>query len=97
MDSTASLDPFGAIACTLNPASRKTDSESESEDHPSPPSPTYVKVSAPLLYKPLPRTSTLVYIAPPIVKSASAFVATKPKLVEKDVQYMVMNVKIYPP
>ncbi|XP_012219285.2 cuticle protein 21-like isoform X1 [Linepithema humile] len=88
VDSTASSGPFGAIACTLNPVSRKTNSESEPEDYVSPPPPAYVKVSAPLLYKPLPRTSTLVYIAPPIVKSASAVVATKPKLVEKDVQYM---------
>lgn len=56
------------------------------------PTPTYVKVSAPLLYKPLPRTSSLVYIAPPIVKSASAIVATEPKTAtEKDTQYMVKN------
>ncbi|XP_076684085.1 cuticle protein 19, partial [Andrena cerasifolii] len=38
--------------------------------------PTYVRVSSPILYRPLPRTSSLVYIAPPIFKTSSAVVAT---------------------
>ncbi|XP_077260019.1 uncharacterized protein LOC143896219 isoform X4 [Temnothorax americanus] len=50
--------------------------------------PSYVKVSAPLLYEPLPRTSSLVYVAPPIVKSASAIVATEPKTLKKDARYV---------
>ncbi|XP_072760566.1 cuticle protein 8 isoform X1 [Anoplolepis gracilipes] len=85
IDST-SLDAFGpTIACALKFASMKS-KVSGPESHI--PSPTYVKVSAPLLYKPLPRTSSLVYIAPPIVKSASAIVATEPKSLEKDIQNM---------
>ncbi|GAB1859025.1 Cuticle protein 19 [Camponotus japonicus] len=87
VDST-SLDAFGpTIACALKFASMKSDDASGSGSHHLA-SPTYVKVSAPLLYKPLPRTSSLVYIAPPIVKSASAIVATEPKSLEKDVQNM---------
>ncbi|XP_032685042.1 cuticle protein 19 [Odontomachus brunneus] len=84
----ASLDAFGStIACALKFSSMKSD-DSESRLGAHVPTPTYVKVSAPLLYKPLPRTSSLVYIAPPIVKSASAIVATEPKTMEKDAQYM---------
>ncbi|KAK2585691.1 hypothetical protein KPH14_010305 [Odynerus spinipes] len=52
------------------------------------PPPTYVKVSSPSSYKPLRRTSSLVYVAPPIVKSASAVVATERKSSEKDVDFM---------
>lgn len=89
---SASLDAFGpTIACVLKFASMKSDASGPESNIPSP---TYVKVSAPLLYKPLPRTSSLVYIAPPIVKSASAIVATEPKLLEKDIQNMVNNITI---
>lgn len=88
----SSLDVFGsAIACALKIMSMKSD-DSETRLAGHVPAPTYVKVSAPLLYKPLPRTSSLVYIAPPIVKSASAIVATEPKTMEKDAQYMVNNI-----
>lgn len=89
-----SLDAFGpTIACALKFSSIKSnDASGPGSHHLS--SPTYVKVSAPLLYKPLPRTSSLVYIAPPIVKSASAIVATEPKSLEKDVQNMVNDMKI---
>ncbi|XP_017882360.1 cuticle protein 19-like isoform X2 [Ceratina calcarata] len=38
--------------------------------------PTYVRVSAPISYRPLPKASSLVYVAPPIFKTASAVVAT---------------------
>ncbi|XP_043524855.1 cuticle protein 19-like isoform X2 [Frieseomelitta varia] len=41
--------------------------------------PTYVKVSTPISYRPLPKTSSLVYIAPPIFKTASAVIATDTK------------------
>lgn len=83
---SASLDAFGpTIACVLKFTSMKSDASGPESNVPSP---TYVKVSAPLLYKPLPRTSSLVYIAPPIVKSASAIVATEPKSLEKDIQNM---------
>lgn len=93
VDST-SLDAFGpTIACALKFASMKTNEAYEPGSHRLS-SPTYVKVSAPLLYKPLPRTSSLVYIAPPIVKSASAVVATEPKSLEKDAQNMVNDTKI---
>ncbi|XP_011633518.1 cuticle protein 19-like, partial [Pogonomyrmex barbatus] len=89
LDSGSSTTLGPAIACTLKPATL-IDSKSDSE--PTPTSDvsllTYVKVSAPLFYKSLPRTSSLIYIAPPIVKSASAIVATEPKILEKDVRYM---------
>ncbi|KOC69203.1 Cuticle protein 19, partial [Habropoda laboriosa] len=48
--------------------------------------PTYVKVSTPISYRLLPKTSSLVYIAPPIFKTASAVVATDTKN-EKDAEY----------
>jgi hypothetical protein len=84
----ASLDAFGStIACALRIMSMNSD-DSASTLVGHVPAPTYVKVSAPLLYKPLPRMSSLVYIAPPIVKSASAIVATEPKTMEKDAEYM---------
>ncbi|XP_014484827.1 PREDICTED: cuticle protein 19 [Dinoponera quadriceps] len=84
----ASLDVFGsAIACALKVMSTKSD-DGEPGSSGYMPVPSYVKVSAPLLYKPLPRTSSLIYIAPPVVKSASAIVATEPKTMEKDTQYM---------
>jgi len=51
--------------------------------------PTYVRVTAPLLYKPLSKMSSLIYVAPLIVKSASAIVAMEPKMLEKDARYMV--------
>ncbi|XP_012275141.1 cuticle protein 21 isoform X2 [Orussus abietinus] len=38
------------------------------------PAPRYVKISAPSYYTPLPKTSSLVYVAPPVVKTASAIV-----------------------
>lgn len=88
----AASDAFGsAIACALKIMSMKSD-DSEARLSGHIPAPTYVKVSAPLLYKPLPRMSSLVYIAPPIVKSASAIVATEPKTMEKDTQYMVKKI-----
>ncbi|XP_016909907.1 cuticle protein 19-like isoform X2 [Apis cerana] len=49
--------------------------------------PTYVKVSSPISYRLLPKTSSLVYIAPPIIKTASAVVATDTKN-EKEAEYM---------
>ncbi|XP_011869525.1 PREDICTED: cuticle protein 8-like [Vollenhovia emeryi] len=79
--SCAPLDSASSTAPTVACA------EPDGPDEPTT-TPTYVKVSAPLLYKPLPRTSSLVYVAPPIVKSASAVVATEPKTLEKDVRYM---------
>ncbi|XP_029166809.1 larval cuticle protein A1A-like [Nylanderia fulva] len=85
---SSSSDAFGpTIACALKFASSpmQISGASGSTSHLS--SPTYVKVSAPLLYKPLPRTSSLVYVAPPIVKSASAVVATEPKLENEDIQH----------
>ncbi|XP_071636430.1 uncharacterized protein [Temnothorax longispinosus] len=89
--SPSALDPLGpaqpAVACALKPVSRAADAEIINQPG-SARLPTYVKVSAPLLYKPLPRTSSLVYVAPPIVKSASAIVATEPKTLEKDARYM---------
>lgn len=50
--------------------------------------PTYVKVSSPISYRLLPKTSSLVYVAPPIIKTASAVVATDTKN-EKEAEYMV--------
>ncbi|XP_015181509.1 PREDICTED: larval cuticle protein A1A-like isoform X1 [Polistes dominula] len=74
-----------AIACAFKSGMTvKRGSHASSRAH----SPTYVKVSSPISYKPLPRTSSLVYVAPPIVKSASAVVATDRKSAEKDVDYM---------
>ncbi|XP_071578032.1 uncharacterized protein [Temnothorax nylanderi] len=97
----SALGPLGpahqpAVACALKAASRAAEiiNQPGRPGRPGPTSdvrqrlPTYVKVSAPLLYKPLPRTSSLVYVAPPIVKSASAIVATEPKTLEKDARYM---------
>lgn len=49
--------------------------------------PTYVKVSSPISYRLLPKTSSLVYVAPPIIKTASAVVATDMKN-EKEAEYM---------
>ncbi|KAL2722999.1 larval cuticle protein A1A-like isoform X1 [Vespula maculifrons] len=77
-----------AIACAFKSTSTAKRGSNVPSSRASPPSPTYVKVSSPISYKPLPRTSSLVYVAPPIVKSASAVVATDRKSVEKDVDYM---------
>ncbi|XP_031841083.1 uncharacterized protein LOC116430721 isoform X2 [Nomia melanderi] len=52
------------VACALRSAGSKT------------PHPTYVKVSTPISYRLLPKSSSLVYIAPAIFKTASAVVAT---------------------
>ncbi|XP_015433760.1 PREDICTED: cuticle protein 19-like [Dufourea novaeangliae] len=62
------------VACALQSPGSKVDL------------PTYVKVATPISYRPLPRTSSLVYIAPPIFKTASAVVATDTKN-EKDAEY----------
>lgn len=96
VDSVISTSSTRAIACAFKPASSRIEISSEpgrvtSTSDQRAQLPTYVKVSSPLLYKPLPRTSSLVYVAPPIVKSASAIVATEPKTLEKDVRYMVNN------
>ncbi|KAK1123829.1 hypothetical protein K0M31_008519 [Melipona bicolor] len=48
--------------------------------------PTYVKVSTPISYRPLPKTSSLVYIAPPIFKTASAVIAMDTKN-EKEAEF----------
>lgn len=91
-----SANAFGlGVACALK-SSNADEKISGEEPGPTIPVsearlPTYVQVSAPLLYKPLPRTSSLVYVAPPIVKSASAVVATEPKALGKDVRYVVNN------
>ncbi|XP_018360364.1 PREDICTED: uncharacterized protein LOC108759393, partial [Trachymyrmex cornetzi] len=96
VDSTSPSSPiisaaFGpAIACVLKSVSTEISGES------GPTSdiqlPAYIKVSAPLLYKPLPRTFPLIYVVSPIVKSASAVAATEPKMLEKDIQYMVNTI-----
>ena len=52
--------------------------------------PTYVKVSTPISYRPLPKTSSLVYIAPPIFKTASAVIATDTKS-EKEAEFTVTS------
>ena len=57
------------VACALKSIGSKVE----------PALPTYVKVTAPIAYRPLPKTSSLVYIAPPIFKTASAVVATETK------------------
>jgi hypothetical protein len=71
--------------CALKSA-LKTNGIIQATDHTSA---TYVKVSPSLFYKPLPKISPLVYIASPIVKFASAIVATEPKPLKEDLQYMV--------
>ncbi|KAL0118010.1 hypothetical protein PUN28_009000 [Cardiocondyla obscurior] len=87
----ASSNAFGAaVTCALKPTSGEISDEfgsgpTTSTNDVQPP--TYVKVSSPLLYKPLPRMSSLIYVASPIVKSASAVVATEPKIQEKDIRY----------
>lgn len=90
---SASASHGPAVACAV--ALKSADQEIGGEGFAGPTIPasdaTYVRVSAPLLYKPLPRTSSLVYVAPPIVKSASAVVATEPKALGKDVRYVVNN------
>lgn len=74
-----------SIACAFKSAAT---TKRGSNGSPRTPPPTYVKVSSPISYKPLRRTSSLVYVAPPIVKSASAVVATERKAGEKEVDYM---------
>lgn len=64
------------VACALKSIGSKAE----------PALPTYVKVSTPISYRPLPKTSSLVYIAPPIFKTASAVVATEPKS-EKEAEF----------
>ncbi|XP_066586087.1 uncharacterized protein [Prorops nasuta] len=73
--SSVPLDALGpAIACALKSAALNSNSNSERHDLP----PNYVKVSSPSPYKPL-RRSSLVYLAPPAIKSASSIVVTEPQ------------------
>ncbi|XP_039302033.1 uncharacterized protein LOC105205994 isoform X2 [Solenopsis invicta] len=87
-----------AVACSAfkSAASRRTVARINSEpdagavdgkDVTSTRRPTHVKVSSPLLYESLPKTSSPLYVAPAIVKSASAIVATEPKTLKTDVRY----------
>ncbi|KAG7189080.1 hypothetical protein KM043_008659 [Ampulex compressa] len=73
-----------AFACALKSAAPKSEARRPHRAQ----LPTYVKVSAPISYKPLPRRSSLVYIAPPILKSASAIVATDRESDDKEPDYM---------
>lgn len=66
------------VTCALQPIGSKIE-----------PLPSYVKVSTPIAYRPLPKTSSLVYIAPPIFKTVSAVAATETKS-EKEAEYTVI-------
>nr|XP_033329953.1 cuticle protein 19-like isoform X1 [Megalopta genalis] len=61
------------VACTLQTGNKD-------------PLPTYVKVATPISYRLLPKSSSLVYIAPAIFKTASAVVARDTKS-EKETEY----------
>ncbi|XP_053989763.1 uncharacterized protein LOC128882199 isoform X1 [Hylaeus volcanicus] len=64
------------VACALQPIGSRIE-----------PLPSYVKVSTPIAYRPLPKTSSLVYIAPPIFKTVSAVSAFETKS-EKEAEHM---------
>ncbi|CAL7941947.1 unnamed protein product [Xylocopa violacea] len=69
IDATSASGAVVPVACALKSIGSNVE--------PAPP--TYVKVSTPISYRPLPKTSSLVYIAPPIIKTASAVVASETK------------------
>ncbi|XP_015603954.1 cuticle protein 19 isoform X2 [Cephus cinctus] len=77
---------FENVAPAITCAFKLPKSSGSSRDRSS--SPVYVKVSSPASYKPLPRTSSLVYVAPPILKTAGAVVATEEDSMEMEVEHM---------
>ncbi|XP_043276769.1 cuticle protein 19-like [Venturia canescens] len=84
--SSAPATEFGApIACALKLG---TDTREKKNEEESPPPTEYVKLSAAATYVPLPKTENLVFIAPPIIRTSAAVVATpKPSIEAENVEY----------
>ncbi|KAK0178193.1 hypothetical protein PV328_002167 [Microctonus aethiopoides] len=70
-------DPESSVACAFelnNLPNKNIDSNTDHLVQSLSPPPMYVRVSSPVSYKPLPKDSSVVYVAPPIIKSADAII-----------------------
>lgn len=88
-------DPESSVACAFelnNLPNINIDSNTDHLVQSLSPPPMYVRVSSPASYTPLPKDSSVVYVAPPIIKSADAIITRHHSSnSERDSDFMVMN------